>query len=116
MTPAETAAALDAYLGDEGLGRLAEDAVYTEMGTREEWRGREAIAGTLNRLYTVLYDASSHERHRVVGADAAAVEYEFRGRRRSGGEEVSIPLCVIYEFAGGRITKARIYFLAPPEA
>jgi len=116
MSPEETAAALDAYLGDEGLDRLAGDAVYTEMGTREEWRGREAIGKTLNRLYTVLYDASSHERHRVVGAGTAAVEYDFKGRRRPGGEEVSIPLCVVYEFADGLITNARIYFLSPHEA
>jgi ketosteroid isomerase-like protein len=116
MTPAETAAALDAYLGDEGLERVAEDAVYSEMGTGESWRGRAAIGATLDRLYHVLYDARAHERHRVVGPASAVVEYDFRGRRRPDGQEVSIPLCVVYELAAGQITEARIYFLEPGTA
>jgi len=114
MTPAETEAALDAYLGHEGLDRVAEDAVYREMGTGEVWRGREAIGATLDRLYNVLYDARAVERHRVIGAGTATLEYDFRGRRQSDGAEVSVPLCVVYELAGGRITEARIYFLDAP--
>lgn len=86
------------------------------MGTGEEWRGRDAIAETLNRLYTELYDASAHERHRVIGAGTATVEYDFRGRRRPEGAEVSIPLCVVYELAEGQITEARIYFLDAPRS
>jgi ketosteroid isomerase-like protein len=116
MTAEETAAALDAYLGDEGIERVAQDAVYREMGTGEEWRGREAIAGTLDRLYTELYDARADERHRVIGAGTATIEYDFRGRRQADGADVSIPLCVVYELAGGQIQAARIYFLEPETA
>ncbi len=110
MTPEETAAALDAYLGAEGLDRVAEDAVYMEMRTREEWRGREAVAAMLRRLYGELYDATAKERHRVVGPGTAVIEYDFQGRRRADGAEVGIPLCVVYELEAGKIARARIYF------
>jgi ketosteroid isomerase-like protein len=116
MTPEETSAALDAYLGDEGLERVAEDAVYSEMGTGETWEGRAAIGATLNRLYNVLYDAKAHERHRVIGSGSAVVEYDFRGRRQPDGEGVNIPLCVVYQFEAGQIKAARIYFLDAPSA
>ncbi len=128
MSIERTAEIVQAYLGEEGLDRVAEDAVYTVMGTGEEIRGREAIGQFLDSLYQQGFQARAASISQVVGENSAAFEYVFEGRHvgevgptlaRALGlpkdtsatdSEVTVPFCVVYTVDDERITRAHIYF------
>jgi steroid delta-isomerase-like uncharacterized protein len=117
MSIERTAEIINAYLGEEGLARVAEDAVYTVMGTGREIRGRAEVGRFLDHLYAEAFEASAKPISRVVGDGGAAFEYEFKGRHigefegiPATGREVTVPLCVVYSVDGEHITSAHVYF------
>ena len=116
MSIEQTKAVLDAYLGDEGMERVAEDAVYTMNGGRTA-RGREEIRDMLDEVYQRASHGQARALSQLFGDGRAACEYEFSGKHigefegiPASGKEVRLTFCVVYEVGGEQITAARIYF------
>lgn len=100
-------------------GFLTSDAVFTDMGTGEEYRGRDAIAQSLEYFYHQAFEAHPEVHSTVIGDGHAVAEGEFVGRHigdfagiPATGREVRVPICVAYDVEGDKITRARIYLLA----
>lgn len=117
MTVDETRRIVEGYLtGGHGTSAVAEDAVFTVMGTGQQARGREAIGQLLTYFYHEAFDAKAEGIGLVVGEGKAVFEGDFTGRIGdfagipASGVEVHVPLCVSYDLADGRIVQARIYF------
>jgi predicted ester cyclase len=107
-----------AYLETHDVKYVAEDAVFINMGTGEETRGREAIGGMLHYIYHVAFDAHAEMKSRIITEDKAVVEGNFKGRHIGEfagipptGKEVNVPLCVAYDLENGLIKTARVYML-----
>jgi steroid delta-isomerase-like uncharacterized protein len=120
MSVEETREVIAAYLenhGDPSL--LAENAVFTDMGTGEEYRGRDGIAQSLEYFYHQAFEARPEVHSTVIADGHAVAEGEFIGRHigdfagiPATGREVRVPICVAYDVEGAKITRARIYLLA----
>ena len=98
---------------------VAEDAVFKNMGTGEETKGREAIAGLLQYLYHIAFDARAEVINMVITEDKAVLEGSFKGKHigefaglAATNKEVDVPLCVSYDIENGLIKYARIYMLS----
>src|SRR5947209_16759392 len=108
------------YVKDHGNPNyLAEDAVFIDMGTGEEYRGRDAIAQSLDYFYHQAFEAHPEVHSTVIADGHAVAEGEFVGRHigdfagiPATGREVRVPICVAYDVEDDRITRARIYLLA----
>jgi steroid delta-isomerase-like uncharacterized protein len=117
MSAESTRKVVESYLGEHGLDALAEDVVYTVMGSGREARGRAEVSELLDYYYRRAFDATAHIRSLVVGDTQAVFEGDFDGRHvgefegiPATGKTVKVPLCVVYDTLGDRITAARIYF------
>ncbi|HET9604613.1 MAG TPA: ester cyclase [Gemmatimonadales bacterium] len=104
----------------EDLSVLADDMVYANMATGEEHRGREAARAMLQHIYHVAFDAHAELRTLVCDAQHAVLEATFVGRHigefagvPATNKNVRVPFCVVYDVAGDRISRARIYFEVP---
>lgn len=115
-------AALQRYLDSnhEDLSMMADDVVFTTMATGEEHRGRDGVRKMLQHVYHVAFDARAETRTLLVSGDHAVLEALFVGRHigefagvAATGREVRVPLCVVYDFADGRIQRGRVYFEIP---
>ena len=99
------------------LTMLAEDVIFTMMGTGEATQGKEAVQGMLAYFYSIAFQARAEERTVIFGDGKAFFEGEFVGKHIGEfagvpptGKEVRVPMCVVYELEGDRIAQARIYF------
>ena len=98
---------------------LAEDAVFVNMSSGEETKGRKAIGEMLHYMYHIAFDATAIVRHILENENHAVLEADFKGKHISDfagmpatGKQVNMPLCVSYDFnKEGLISKARIYML-----
>ncbi len=98
---------------------VAEDAVFKNMSTGEETKGREAIAGMLHYMYHIAFDAKAEIISTIITGDKALLEAGFKGRHvgefagmQPTNKEVNVPLCVSYDLEDGLIKQARIYMLS----
>ena len=120
MSLETTREVVTAYLQNHGDTTLmAADAVFTDMGTGQEYRGREAIAQSLEYFYRHAFEARPEVHSTVIADGHAVAEGEFVGRHTgefagipATGREVRVPICVAYDVEGDKITRARIYLLA----
>ena len=114
-------AALQGYLVDHDPSFLADDATFTDVTSGMQWTGREAIAAMLDWLYSRVFDAHVEDVRLIADVDAetglAAAELAFVGRHigefagiPATNRDVRVPMVVVYELAGGRITAARVHF------
>ncbi len=117
MSQESTRRVVEAYLGDHGVEALAEDVVLTVMGSGQVARGKEEVAALLDYFYHRAFEATARGRSLVVGESQAVFEGDFEGRHvgefagiPATMKTVRVPLCVVYDIAGDRITAARIYF------
>lgn len=122
MSIESTRAIVTRYLNSQhgDLSALAEDVVFTVMGTGQESRGREGVAGMLKYLYSVAFDATAKSGLLLFGEKNAVLEGEFIGKHigefagvPATGKQVRVPLCVVYDVEKDKITRARIYFEVP---
>jgi ketosteroid isomerase-like protein len=100
--------------GDTEL--IAEDAEYTMLATGEVVVGREAIRQMIRDFYHGTFEAQVSERSTYFSQDHAMFEGLLVGvqRRTFAGwpveaREVRLPMCVIYDLADGKISRARVY-------
>jgi steroid delta-isomerase-like uncharacterized protein len=112
--------ALQGYLVEHDDSFLAEDAVFTDMSSGQESRGREEIGVMINWFYHVAFDAVAEPVALIVDEEHAAFEGIVVGRHigefvgvPASGREFRVPLAVTYDLADGQITAGRIYFAVP---
>ena len=113
---------LHAYLDNHDVQFIAEDAVFTNMGTGEKTIGRDAIAQMLHYVYHVAFDARAELKHHILTEDKAMIECNFSGKHigefagfPASNKIVNMPLCVSYDLEEGLIKQGRIYMLVNPE-
>jgi predicted ester cyclase len=119
MSLEATREVVTAYLQNHGeQSLLAENAVFTDMSTGEEYRGRDAIAQSLEYFYHQAFEARPEVQSTLIDDGHAVAEGEFVGRHigdfggiSATGREVRVPICVAYDVEGDKITRARIYLL-----
>lgn len=106
------------YLETHNVKYVAEDAVFTHLGSGDEYKGREAIGGMLTYMYHVAFDATADVKNYIITEDKAMFEGLFKGKHIAefGGvaptqKNVSVPICVTYDLKDGLIQKGRIYML-----
>lgn len=114
----KTQANMEAYFKTHDVQFIAEDAVFINMATGDETRGREAIRNMLHHIYHVAFDAKAEIINQVITETNALLEAKFKGRHigefagmQPTNKEVDVPLCVTYELKNGLIEKARVYML-----
>jgi steroid delta-isomerase-like uncharacterized protein len=107
---------LEQYAHTHSADHVAEDAVYTAMETGQEWKGREAVAESLDYMYSHAFDAHAEITNSFVGEGKALLEAWFVGTHKGEfagipptGKEVRVPLCVVYDIEDDGIKRARIY-------
>ncbi len=117
MSTDETRVVISRYLEGHAADVLADDAVFTVMGTGERATGRDEIRQMLTSLYETAFDASADLRNLVIDDGRAIAEYDFTGRHigefagvAATGTHVQVPFCVAYDVAGGKIVAGRVYF------
>ncbi len=98
---------------------VATDAVFINMNTGEETKGREAIAGMLHYMYHVAFDAKAEIKNTIITGEKALLEADFKGNHvgefaglQPTNKEINVPLCVSYDLEDGLIKQARMYILA----
>ena len=121
MSIESTRAVMDQYFGSEhSTDALADDVVFTIMGTGEEHHGPEAVGQMLAYFYSVAFDATAEMKNFIYGEKGATAEFELVGKHigefagiPATGKEVRIPLCVTYDVENSKIKRARVYFEMP---
>ena len=114
----ETQKNFKAYFESHDVQYVTEDAVFVNMGTGEETRGREAIGAMLHYIYHVAFDAHAETISYIVTEDRAMLEGYFVGRHigefagiPATNKPVRVPLCVTYVLENGFIKSGRVYML-----
>lgn len=99
------------------VSMLAEDVVFTMMGTGEATQGKEAVQGMLAYFYSIAFQAQAEEQLLLIGDGKAVFEGTFVGTHIGEfagipptGKAVRVPLCIVYELEADLIRQARIYF------
>src|SRR5215203_5333563 len=79
---------------------VAENAVFKNMSTGEETKGREAIAQMLNYIYHIAFDAKAVVINTIVTEKKGLLEASFTGKHigefagiAPTNKEVKVPLC-----------------------
>jgi len=108
----------EAAHGDVSM--MAPDVVFRIMGTGQEHRGPDGVAQMLDYFYHVAFDAKAETKKLIVAEGNAVWEGDFVGKHigefmgiPATNKDVRVPLCVVYDVAGERITEGRVYFEAP---
>lgn len=118
----ETKAAISRYLDSkhEDLSMLADDVVFTNMATGEKHTGPEEIRQMLHYVYHVAFEAVAEIRNLIIENNRAVLEADIVGTHigefagiPATNKKVRVPLCVVYDLDGGKITHGRIYFELP---
>lgn len=109
---------MQAYSESHDVKYVAENAVFKNLNTGEEHRGRAEIGAMLHYMYHVAFDAKAEVTNLLVTEDHAVLEGYFKGRHigefagiKPTEKEVDVPLCVTYDLKNGLITEGRIYML-----
>lgn len=109
---------MKAYFETHDVKYVIEDAVFINMGTGEETRGRDAIKEMLHYIYHVAFDAKAVIKNTIVTKDHALLEADFVGKHIGElaglpptNKQVNIPLCVSYDLENGLIKTGRIYMM-----
>jgi predicted ester cyclase len=107
------------YFKTHDIAYVAENAVFRNMTTKEEVKGREAIKEMLHHIYHVAFDAKAEVINTLITENKALLEATFSGKHigefaglAATNKNVSVPLCVAYDLnSEGLIQTARIYML-----
>lgn len=120
MSTDDSRRALRGYLVEHDDSFLAEDAVFTDAATGQEWRGRDEINGMLHWFYNVAFDAGLEDVTQIVDEEHAAIEGVVVGRHigefagvPATGREFRVPIAIFYDLAGEQITAGRFLFAVP---
>ena len=99
---------------------MADDVVFTIMGTGQEHRGPQAVAGMLQYFYHIAFDAHAETKNEIYADGQATFEGDFVGKHigefagiPASGKDVRVPLCVVYDLENNQIKRGRVYFEMP---
>lgn len=117
MSVESTRETMVAYWEGDDMSKIADNAIYTVMGTGESAVGRENVLAFLKSIYGVSFQARAETRNMIISDGQAAIEFDFVGRQMTDyagiaptGAEIRVPVCVVYTVDGDRIKRANIYF------
>ena len=122
MSVESTRAVVERYIksGHTDLSIVADDVVFTNMATGDEYRGHEGIRQMLHYIYHVAFDATAEQRNLIVGESQAVFEADFVGKHLAEfagvpatGKRVRVPLCVVYDLERDQIKRGRVYWEVP---
>lgn len=109
---------MEQYFKTHDMKYVADDAVFINMSTGEQTKGKEAIGNMLNFIYHIAFDAHADVINSIITRDKALLEAEFKGKQigefagmAATGKEVNVPLAVSYDLENGLVKVARIYML-----
>lgn len=110
---------VEKYFETHDVQYIAEDAVFIDMNTGKETKGREEIGQMLHYIYHVAFDAHAEPVSSMITSDGAVLEANFKGKHIGEfagvpptGRNVNVPLCVTYDIENDLIKTARIYLAA----
>lgn len=105
-----------AYFKTHDVQYIAEDAVFYEMSSGKEYRGRAEIGAVMHYLYHVAFDATAETVNFMIDEEKAMVEGFFKGKHigefaglKPTNREVKVPICVTYTLHNDLIQEARVY-------
>lgn len=122
MSVESTRATMERYFNSEhgDTSVLADDVVFTVMGTGQEAKGPEAVLNMLSYFYHGAFEATAEPVNMVMADGKAVGEWDFTGKHTgefagvpATGKVVHVPLCVSYDLENDLIKRARIYFEVP---
>ena len=107
-----------AYARSHDSSFVAEDAVFIDMGTGGETKGRAAIAQMLDHFYHQAFNAHA-ELTNLIAADGRAMIEGYVVGKHTGefaetpatGKDVRVPIAVVYDLEDDQIKRARVYLL-----
>lgn len=118
MSIEHTAKVMDGYWSGHDPDAIAPDAIFTDVGTGRQWRGREAIGEMLRFFYEEAFEAEFVPETRYIADGLAGVEGRFVGKHigafggvEATGKDVDVPLAVFYTVEDRGITAARVWFM-----
>src|SRR6478672_5854966 len=95
---------VEEYFKSHDVKHVSDDAVFNNMSTGEELRGRKAIGEMLHYMYHVAFDAKAIVLNTIVTEKSALLEATFKGKHigefagiAATNAEVNVPLCVSYD-------------------
>jgi len=99
MSIEHTRKVMEGYWSGHDHEAVAEDAVYTDMASGQQWSGREAVAGMLRFFYEEAFDADFKPERTYFADGLAAVEGRVVGKHigefggvTGTGRDVDVPL------------------------
>jgi steroid delta-isomerase-like uncharacterized protein len=108
----------DAHHTDQSM--MAEDVVFTIMGTGQEHHGRAAVARMLQYFYQIAFAATAETKNTIFADGQAVVEGDLVGTHSgefagipATGKAVRVPLCIVYDLENDQIKRGRVYFEMP---
>lgn len=119
MSVESTRKVMEAYFNaDHGdTSMMADDVVFTDMGSGQEHVGPEAIQNMLNWFYHVAFEATAEPTNIFIGDGFAVFEGLVKGKHigefagvPATNKEFTAPLCVTYDVEGDKLKRGRIYF------
>ena len=118
MSAQENIHIVQAYLSGHQPQFMAEDATFRDFSQDEPLRGREAIGAMLDMMYrTAFSEARAESRSLVADSERVVLEFTFHGVQTGdligiapSGKRVEVPMCAVYDVAGGAIRHGRLYY------
>lgn len=119
MSVEETRKVMEIYWSFLNPEIIAENAVYKVMPTGEETRGRDNILDLIRNFYSMVFEGDTED-ERSFFADGHAVLEGTLVAKHVGtfagiaptGNEVRLPMAIIYDVGDGHVQGARIYLEA----
>ena len=113
---------LTAYWSGHAEELIADDAVFHDLSSGQDFPGREAVGQMLHWFYNVAFDARAEPKRVILDEETgfAAVEGRVVGRHIGDfagvpgtGSDIDVALCVIYALSGAQVHEAWVYFNVP---
>ena len=107
---------LETYFATHDVQYITKDAVFTNMSSGEEAKGREEVKQLLESIYHVIFDAKAEIVNTIITENSAVLEFNFKGKHigamgqiQPTNKEVNVPTCIVYDVENGLVKRARIY-------
>lgn len=113
---------LAGYWSGRAQDIVAEEAVFHDLASGRDFRGRREIGEMLHWFYNIAFDAQAVPKKVILDEAESAAAVAGRVVGRHVGEfagvaptnrEISVQLCVTYALEGGQIREAWVYFNMP---
>ncbi|HEU5103604.1 MAG TPA: ester cyclase [Roseiflexaceae bacterium] len=118
MSVESTYKTMMAYARSHDTSFVAEDAVFTDISTGGETKGRPAIAQSLDYFFHQTFDAHPELTNLIAADGQATIEGYVVGKHTgefagipATGKYVRVPIAVVYDLEDDQIKRARVYLM-----